>query len=82
MFIGIHARPIHSAQQIIGAEMKIEFKDITPVPPKREVVITLSVADAKELHNQLYALMPASPVRYPVLLALMQELTASRIQCC
>lgn len=62
--------------------MKIEFKDIVPVPPKREVTITLSVADAKELHNQLYQLMPASPVNYPMLLTLMQELTASRIQSC
>lgn len=60
--------------------MKIEFKPIVPTPPIREVVITLSVGDAKTLHNELYRLRQASPAGFHIIDKLVDALTESHIQ--
>lgn len=41
--------------------MKVEIREVAPEPPPKEVVITMSVAEAKDLHNRLYNLMTNGP---------------------
>lgn len=65
--------------------MKAEFRKIPPPeppPPTREVVITVSVADAKALHNELYKLTRADgDAKHYTVNRLVQALTEARVQC-
>lgn len=60
--------------------MKVEFKDIAPPPPRREVVITLSVEDAKMLHNDLYSLTTTTQKQHFAANRLINALTEAHVQ--
>lgn len=60
--------------------MKVTFQDIAPPPPRREVVIVLSVEDAKKLHNELYAITrDAAPQKFTIN-RLINALTEAHVQ--
>lgn len=64
--------PIQS--RIKEITVRIEFKTIAPPPPQREVVISLSIEDAKKLQNELYILARVNNQCFTVN-RLMNELT-------
>jgi hypothetical protein len=71
---------IHNSTRKGAKTMKVEFKDIAPPPPRREVVIVLSVEDAKLLHNELYAIIRnVTPPRF-TLNRLINALTEAHVQ--
>lgn len=64
--------------------MKVEIRDALPTPPPKEVVITLTVAEAKSIHDRVYALAMDSEhtndARNKTVRDLIDTLTVARIQ--
>ncbi len=62
--------------------MKVEIRDAQPTPP-REVVITMSIEDAKDIHNRLYALLANeeyNSAKNETIRKLIDGLTTARVQ--
>lgn len=62
--------------------MKVEIRDAQPTPP-REVVITMSIEDAKDIHNRFYALIANeeyNSAKNETIRKLIDGLTTARVQ--